>query len=224
MTDIKEIRSRLASAARSRVSEYPAESIQQLLDDARDLLATVEFDNGQIIPLSTSHERSANFLKVEGAVSRDFDGYLTCTVLYNGMPVACMTDPRSNYMDADAEHMLPGWRPILTDDHGQLECYAHFMTWVGEAGEDFPALVSEVLGRPWRTRTSPRGHTVSKPWTIYDAFDEADRLGPNNTDRKVWLGEGYDWCAFSETLDHEMYKAHPHEWPKPRDWYGEDLA
>jgi hypothetical protein len=172
------------------------------------------------IALSEPHELSANFLRVDGAVTRDFDGYLTCTVLYNGIPVAYITDPRSNYGDPSPEHNLPGAQHVLTDDHGQVQRYAHFLHWIGACGEDFPTLVVDVLARP--SKRLDNGKTI-RPWTFWDAMDEAEDES-SFSDRAVWLDDGHAWCGFINAVEFEMYKAFPDEWPKPNEWHGPVLS
>lgn len=171
------------------------------------------------IALSEPSELSINFVRVDGAVTRDFDGYLTCTVLYNGMPVAYVTDPRSNYGDPMPEHNHPGAQPIVTDDHGQVQCYAHFLHWIGQAGDQFPALVAEVLGRPHKV--SDEGRTFT-PWTIWDAFDEAeDRFMDEDG---LWQDDGHAWCGFINDVEFALYRAFPDEWPTPNEWRESDRA
>jgi hypothetical protein len=166
-----------------------------------------------MLALSEPRELSTNFVRVDGAVSRDFDGYLTCTVLYNGMPVAYVTDPRSNYGDPTPESNLPGAQSVITDDDTQVQCFAHFLHWIGAAGDDFPALVTEVLARPYKQL----GDNVVKPWTIWDAMEESDDE-PLSSDRSVWLDDGHAWCAFVEKVEFALYRAFPQEWPKPNEW------
>ena len=176
-----------------------------------------------IIPLSDPAEQSINFVRVDGAVSRDFDGLLTCTVLFNGIPVAYMTHKDSSY--GDAGHGMPGWCHILTDDPSQVQSYAHFLHWIGEVGDNFPAHVAEVLARPAKIKEPEPGQvhgTVITPWTFWDALDESDNE-PLSSDRGIWTGDGHEWCGFGDAVDCAMYRAFPEEWPKPNEWYGEEL-
>lgn len=172
-----------------------------------------------ILELSDPVEQSINFVKVEGAVSRDFDGLLTCTVIFNGIPVAYMTHKDSSYGDPTPEHNIPGWCHILTDDPSQVQSYAHFLQWIGEVGDEFPSHVAEVLARPSRVSEDGR---VFTPWTIWDALDESDNE-PLDSDRGIWTGDGHEWCGFGDVVDRALYRAFPDEWPRPNEWYGEDL-
>jgi hypothetical protein len=173
---------------------------------------------GEIIQISDLSELSHSFIDVKGFVARDFDGLLMCTVAYNGLPVAYMTHPDSNYGDPPG-HGLPGIQHIVSDDPGQVQCYAAFQTYTGEYGEDWPALVAEVVGREAVSETLVDGSWLYKSWSIWDAFDEADEyLAANDSDdrRQVWHGEGHEWLAFFSRLEQRMHELYPDEWPVPR--------
>lgn len=162
-----------------------------------------------IIPLSEPHEQSINFVKVEGAVSRDFDGLLTCTVLYNGVPVAYLTHPDSNY--ADAGDGMPGFKLIMVDgDLAQEQVFAHFYEWIGEAFEPFAEKVAEMHERPYAVTVAEtdKGHrfTTYKQYGIWDAFDEYDYL----------MADGHPTCTFIDRLEAKMHELYPDEWPEPR--------
>jgi len=163
----------------------------------------------RMISLSEPHEQSINFIKVEGAVSRDFDGLLTCTVLYNGIPVVYITHPDSNY--ADAGDGMVGYKPIIVDgDRAQEQVFAHFLEWIGEAREGFAQKVAEIHERPYAVTVAKteegRTFTTYKQFTIWDAFDENDLM----------LDDGHPTCFFIDKVDAAMHATYPDEWPEPR--------
>jgi hypothetical protein len=160
--------------------------------------------DGEFIQISDPSELSTNFVDCKLAVARDFDGLLTGTVLFNGLPVAYITHPDSNYGDAPGEHNMPGMQHIIAiADPSQEQVYANFLVWIGEANEDFPGVVAGVQARK---------EGKNDIWQAMDEFADM-------------LGDGHGWCAFFDDLENKLYERYgaAGEWPRPNEWYGAEM-